>query len=70
MYLNTYKLQIKVSLTKGITMKKEDRLDDHKETFLLMFTNRLRNALKTGSSDDFEALEQGLEAAKRLTLGE
>jgi len=51
-------------------MKKEDRLDDHKETFLLMFTNRLRNALKTGSSDDFEALEQGLEAAKRLTLGE
>jgi hypothetical protein len=51
-------------------MKNEDRLNDHKETFLLMFTNRLRNALKTGNPQDFKALEEGLEAAKRLTAGE
>lgn len=51
-------------------MKNEDRLEDHKETFLVMFTNRLRNALQTGSSEDFRALEDGLKAAKRLTSGE
>ncbi len=48
----------------------KDRLEDHKETFLLMFTNRLRKALKTGNLQDFKALEEGLEAAKRLTAGE
>ncbi len=51
-------------------MTNNDRLEDHKETFLVMFTNRLRNALKTGNSDDFEALEEGLKAAKQLTAGE
>tara|TARA_R110000851_G_scaffold300022_1_gene456058 strand:+ start:1320 stop:1475 length:156 start_codon:yes stop_codon:yes gene_type:complete len=51
-------------------MKKEDRLEDHKETFLLMFMGVLRDALKTGDKEAFKKLEEGLEAAKQLIENE